>query len=114
MNDNFCKKLASAMNAIEKHSSNKLYLINSDIEKRAIGLYLSFIYADIKAEIVYNPAYMQIIVIADSYVLDICSNKYKQNLFSADTLCIDVTTNGMLHIECVFNGAFRKAGEICE
>ena len=112
MNNDIYKELASAMYALEKRSHNKIYLINTDIEKNAQKLYCTFISTFKNAEIVYEPAYSQIIVSADTYVLDIYSNEHKEVFFSADVICIDSIINGMLHIECVFNNAFRMAGEI--
>ena len=112
MNNDIYKELASAMYALEKRSHNKIYLINTDIEKNAQKLYCTFISTFKNVDIVYEPAYSQIIVSADTYILDIYLKEHKKVFFSADVICIDSTVNGMLHIECVFNNAFRTAGEI--
>lgn len=114
MNNNFYKVIATAMNIIEKHSINKIYLLNPDIETKAYNLYSSFTCAGIKAIVEYIPAYLQVVVIADCTLLDIHTNVYKQELLNADAICIDTTSEGMLHIECIFNNAFRKAGVLNE
>ena len=110
MDNNFFKDLATTMDTIEKDSINKVYLLKQDVNLKAQLLHSAFRTSGIEARIEFSPAYLQIIVIADTYVLDIHTSELKQALLSADIIGIDSASDGMLHIECVFNNAFRKAG----
>ena len=110
MNDDFYKILSKAMDKIEKDSIHEVYILNPDVELKAQCLYSEFITSNMKARIEYSPAYMQITVIAETRLLDTSANNRKQKLLSADVVCIDALSNGILHIECMFNNAFRKVG----
>ncbi|MCR4693489.1 MAG: hypothetical protein K5664_06375 [Firmicutes bacterium] len=110
MNNDFYKMLSKAMEKVENDSINAIYILNPDVELKAQNLYSKLISSEIKAKIEYSPAYMQITVIAETPVLDICTNNFKQSLLNADVVCVDALSNGILHIECMFNNAFRKVG----
>ncbi len=114
MNNELFKLIANAMNTIEKDANGKVYLLNPDVEAKAYSLYSSFISDGINAKIDYSPAYLQIIVTAECAVLDIRNTTYKNDLLDADIIGIDITSDDLLHIECVFNNAFRKAGVLNE
>lgn len=114
MDNIFFQELATAMDTIEKDSINKVYLLNHDVNYKAQLLHSALCSAETDSRIEYYPAYLQIVVIADTYVLDIQTNELKQALLNADVLCVDSASDGLLHIECVFNNAFRKAGVINE
>lgn len=114
MDNNLFKQIKAAMDTIEKGSINKVYLLNHDVNLKAQFLNSLFLSSDVKSRIEYCPAYHQIVVIADTYVLDIRKSELKQALLNADVIGIDSTFDGLLHIECVFNNAFRKAGVINE
>lgn len=114
MKNEFYNELTKAMHAIEKNSINKIYLLNPDVDDKAQRLFSDFASTGINARIDYHPAYMQIAVVADTYVLDIYTNELKQALHNADGICIDSVSDGMLHIECIFNNAFRMAGVLNE
>ena len=53
-------------------------------------------------------------VIAETPLLDICTNNFKQSLLNADVVCIDALSSGILHIECMFNNSSRKVGILNE
>lgn len=112
MNTDFFKTLSSAMTAIEENANKHFYLPNPDIAAKAQRLYYDFVSENITAKIDYYPAYMQIVVVAETYVLDIRTNNH--SVFNADVVCIDSTSDGSLHIECVFNNAFVEGGAINE
>lgn len=114
MDNNLFKDLATAMDTIEKNSINKVYLLKQDVNLKAQLLHSAFRSSGTDARIEYFPAYHQIVVIADTYVLDVHTTEFKQALLNADVFCIDSAFDGKLHIECVFNNAFRKAGVINE
>ncbi len=114
MDNNLFKGLSTAMGTIENDSINKVYLLNHNVNLQAQLLHSALCSSGADARVEYYPAYLQIVVIADTYVLDIYTNELKQALLNADVICIDSASDGMLHIECVFNNAFRKAGVINE
>lgn len=114
MNNNFFKELARAMNKIEKDSIRHIYIISPDIEAKAYRLFSDFLSSGVTARLDCNPAYSQITVIADTYVLSVNKQVHKANLLCADIICIDSAIDGKLHIECSFNNAFAKVGEINE
>ena len=114
MDNNLFKHIKAAMDTIEQNGINKVYLLNHDINLKAQLLNSQFLSADVESKIEYYPAYHQVVVIADAFVLDIHTNELKQALLNADVIGIDSASDGMLHIECVFNNAFRKAGVINE
>lgn len=114
MDNNLFKDIATAMDTIEKDSINNIYLLMQDVNLKAQFLHSAFCSSGTDARIEYSPAYLQIVVIADAYVLDIHTSELKQALLNADVIDIDSASDGMLHIECVFNNAFRKAGVINE
>ena len=68
------------------------------------------IHSLISLDEVLTSNYMQITVIAETHLLDINTNNLKQKLLSADVVCIDALSSGILHIECMFNNSFRKVG----
>ena len=114
MDNNLFKHFKAAMDTIEKDSINKVYLLNHDVNLKAQLLHSALCSSGTDARIEYFPAYHQIVVIADTYVLDIHTNELKQTLLNADVIGIDSASDGKLHIECVFNKAFREAGVINE
>ena len=114
MDNNLFKQIKAAMDTIENDSINKVYLLNHDVSLKAQLLHSLFLSTDVESRIEYYPAYHQIAVIADTYVLDIRTNEFKQALLNADVIGIDSASDGKLHIECVFNNAFREAGVINE
>lgn len=114
MDNNLFKHIKAAMDTIEKDSINKVYLLNHDINLKAQLLHSAFCSSGTDARIEYHPAYLQIVVIADTYVLDVHTTELKQALLNTDVIGIDSASDGKLHIECVFNNAFRKAGVINE
>lgn len=114
MDNNLFKQIKAAMDTIENNSINKVYLLNHNVNLKAQLLNSLFLSSNVESRIEYNPAYHQVVVIADAYVLDIHTNELKQALLNADVIGIDSASDGMLHIECVFNNAFRKAGVINE
>jgi len=114
MDNNLFKHIKATMDTIEKDSINKVYLLKQDVNLKAQLLHSAFCSSGTDARTEYFPAYHQIVVIADTYVLDVHSTELKQALLNADVFCIDSASNGKLHIECVFNNAFRKAGVINE
>lgn len=112
MNTDFFKTLSSAMDTVEENKNQHFYLPKSNIAAKAQKLYYDFVLSGINAKIDYYPAYMQIVVSADTNVLDIQTAKH--GFLFADTICIDSTSCGTLHIECLFNNAFTKGGAINE
>ena len=114
MSNNLFKELSALMDTVEKDSVNKIYLFDPTVNTKAYNLLSAFCISGINAKIEYNPAYQQIIVIADTYVLDIHTSKLKQALYGTDVICIDSTADGLIHLECIFNNAFKKAGVINE
>lgn len=114
MDNNLFKDIATAMDTIEKDSINNIYLLNHNVNLKAQLLHSAFCSSRTEARLEYHPAYLQIVVIADAYVLDIHTIEFKQALLNADVIGIDSASDGMLHIECVFNNAFKKAGVINE
>lgn len=114
MNNNFFKELTAAMDTIEKNSTNKVYLLKQDVNLKAQLLYSAFCSSGVHTRIEHNPVYLQIAVIADTYVLDIHTSELRHAFLNADVICIDSSSDGKLHIECVFNNAFKKAGVINE
>ena len=113
MEDNFYQTLAYAMKKIESESPDKVYWLNSDINDKAAALYHMFLQSFPNANIIYSPAYLQIIVTADTYLLAI-NKECMQHIFNADIFSVDSSAGGMLHIECIFNKAFKIVGELNE
>lgn len=114
MDNNLFKDITTAMDTIEKDSINKVYLLKQDVNLKAQLLHSALCSSGTDARIEYHPAYLQIVVIADTYVLDVHTTELKQALLNTDVIGIDSASDGKLHIECVFNNAFRKAGVINE
>lgn len=114
MDNKLFKHIKAAIDTIEKDSINKIYLLKQDVNLKAQLLHSALCSSGTDARIEYFPAYHQIVVIADTYVLDIHTTELKHALLIADVIGIDSASDGKLHIECVFNNAFRKAGVINE
>lgn len=114
MDNNLFKQIKAAMDTIENDSINKVYLLNHNVNLKAQLLNSLLLSSNVESRIEYNPAYHQIVVVADTYVLDIRTCELKQALLNADVIGFDSSSDGKLHIECVFNKAFREAGVINE
>ena len=110
MENTFYQVLANTMKNIESEISDKIYWLNHGITDKAAALYCMFLQSFSNANIIYDPAYLQIIVTADTYLLDI-NKEGMQRLFNTDTFSVDSSADGMLHIECIFNKSFKIVGE---
>ena len=114
MNNDIFKTLAETMDKIEKESINCIYIVNNEVELKGQNLYYNLVSMGMNTRLIYKPAYKQIVVIAETFVFDIASNNIKNSIMTSDAISIDATLNGLIHMEFVFNNAFRRVGELNE